>query len=118
MTYFHVKRNKYGAKKTVYGGITYDSKREAEYAAQLDMQRLARGKDKVESWERQLPIKIIVNDVLICTYKVDFLVRYADGRKVLVEVKGYWTPEARLKRKLLEATFLKGHPEIKYQIIK
>jgi len=76
----------------------------------------ARGKDKVDSWERQIPIKLTVNGQLICTYKVDFLVRYTDGRREMVEVKGYWTPEAKLKLKLFRATFLLDHPEINYVI--
>lgn len=76
----------------------------------------AQGPDRVESWERQIPIQLVVNGRLICTYRCDFLVRYADGRKELVEVKGRWTPEATLKRKLFEATFLADHPDITYRI--
>ena len=49
---------------------------------------------------------------------VDFLVRYSDGRKELVKVKGYWTDVARLKRKLLEATFFKNLPEIAYRVVR
>lgn len=75
-------------------------------------------KERVESWDRQIPFQLIVNGVLICTYKCDFLVRYADGRKELVEVKGYWTAEARLKRRLFEALVLNDHPEITYTIAK
>ena len=72
----------------------------------LDLMRHAQGKDRAASWDRQPPIKLTVIGVLICTYKPDFFVRYADGRKELVEVKGYWTREAKLKRKLFEATWL------------
>ena len=108
--------NKYRNIKSEYGGVRYDSKAEATFARELDLRMHAQGKDKVESWERQIPIKLIVNDQLICTYKVDFLVRYADGRKEMVEVKGYWTPEAKLKLKLFRATFLLDHPEINYVI--
>lgn len=78
----------------------------------------ARGKEKVESWERQVRHKIFVNEILVCTYIVDFVVRYADGRKELVEIKGYWTDVARLKLKLFRATFLRDHPEIIYTIQK
>lgn len=78
----------------------------------------ARGREKVDSWERQIPFRLEVNGVLICKYVVDFHVHYADGRHELVEVKGYWTPEAKLKRKLFEAVVLKDHPEIIYTIQK
>lgn len=111
--------NKFGAQKTEYGGIRYDSKAEAEFARGLDLRMHATyAKDRVESWERQIPFKLVVNGDLICTYKCDFIVRYADGRKELVEVKGYWTPEAKLKLKIFRATFLKDHPEISYTIQK
>jgi len=95
----------------------YDSKAEATFARELDLRRFARGKDKVESWERQIRFPLNVNGVLIAHYVCDFFVRYADGRKELCEVKGYWTPEARLKLKLFRATFLADHPEIIYTII-
>jgi hypothetical protein len=58
-----------------------------------------------------------VNNRKICIYICDFLVWYTDGRKELVEVKGYWTPEAKLKRKLFEATFLADHPDIQYRVV-
>lgn len=74
--------------------------------------------ERVESWERQIPFRLEVNGTLICKYVVDFLVRYADGHKELVEVKGYWTAEAKLKLKLFRATFLADHPEIIYTIAK
>jgi len=76
----------------------------------------ARGPGRVDSWERQIRFPLVVNGRKVCDYIVDFLVRYADGRKELVEVKGVWTDAARLKRKLFEATFLADHPDIKYRI--
>lgn len=111
-------RRKYFNKPTEYNGVTFHSKREADYAHALDLLLLAQGRDRVASWERQLRIPIIVNSVKVCTYIADFFVLYADGRRELVEVKGFWTAEARLKKKLLEATWLQDHPEIIYRIIK
>jgi hypothetical protein len=78
----------------------------------------ARGNDRVDSWERQIRFPLIVNDVKICDYVVDFLVRYADGRRELIEIKGFWTRDAALKVKLFRATFLRDHPEINYRIEK
>lgn len=75
-------------------------------------------KERVESWERQIRIPIIVNDIKVCDHVVDFLVRYADGRKELVEVKGMETDVFKLKLKLLRATFLLDHPDINYRIVK
>ena len=108
--------SKYFNRKTDYNGIKYDSRKDAAFAQSLDLQMHARGPDRVESWERQVRFPVHVNDRLVCTYVCDFLVRYADGRKELVEVKGVWTDVARLKRKLFEATFLADHPGIEYVV--
>lgn len=78
----------------------------------------AQGKDRVESWERQIRFHLIVNDIKICDYVCDFLVRYAGGRKELVELKGFWTRDAAIKVKLFRATILHDHPEIEYRIVK
>jgi hypothetical protein len=78
----------------------------------------AQGKERVESWDRQIPFKLIVNGNLIYTYRCDFMVRYAGDRQELVEVKGYWTPEAKLKLKIFRATVLRDHPELTYQFEK
>jgi predicted O-methyltransferase YrrM len=40
----------------------------------------ARGQDRVESWERQIRIPLVVNKTTVGHMIVDFLVRYADGR--------------------------------------
>lgn len=84
----------------------------------MDLRLHARGKEKVDSWERQIPFRLEVNGVLICKYVVDFHVHYADGRHELVEVKGYPTKDWLLKKKLFEALVLKDHPEIIYTIQK
>ena len=81
------------------------------------MLKLAQGRDRVESWEPQFKIPVFVNNIKICFYVCDFLVRYVDGRRELVEVKGYWTSEAKLKRRVFEATWLFDHPEITYRVV-
>ena len=67
--------------------------------------------------ERQIRIPIIVNSVKVCDYVADFLVFYEDGRKELIEVKGVWTDVAKLKKKLLEATWLRDHQDITYRVV-
>ena len=111
--------NKYGAKKTEYNGVVYDSKREASYAQELDLKKNEKQPaERVVHVERQWRIRLNVNDVKICDHIIDFWVEYADGHIELVEVKGYETAVWKIKRKLLEATFLKEHPKIEYIIIK
>jgi hypothetical protein len=96
----------------------YHSKAEAEFARRLDMLKHAQDPhERVDSWERQIRFLLLVNDVRICDYVVDFLVRYADGRKVLVEVKGPKTKEWIIKDNLFRATFLRDHPDIGYEVV-
>lgn len=80
--------------------------------------KLAQGRDRVDNWEPQFRIHLTVNGFKICDYICDFLVRYVDGRVELCEVKGFVTPEFRIKEKLFRATFLQDHPNIIYTIRK
>ena len=113
--YYQTKKNKFNAKSSVYNGTYYHSQAEAGYAKTLDT--LIKG-GKVIKWERQIPIDLIVNDIKICRYYCDFKVWWTDGRITLEEVKGYETDIYRFKRRLLEAVYLKEHPELEYIIIK
>lgn len=97
-------KNKYGNKRTEYNGTTYDSKREAEYARELDL-LLHEVNGKLASWERQVPVPIIVNGKKICTIVVDFRETFKDGTRRYVEVKGHETKDWILKWKLFEAIY-------------
>lgn len=85
-----------------YSGVIYDSKKEAEYAKQLDW-RLRAG--NIKSWERQKKISIDVNGKHICNYYCDFLIIHPDGSREYVEIKSdiTETPLWRIKWKLFEA---------------
>lgn len=89
--------SKYRAKRT---GV-YASKREAEYAASLD---LAKRAGHVAYWLEQVPVKLPGGLKYVC----DFLVFYADGRVAFVEVKGVQTPVWKAKLRLLE----ESQPEV------
>lgn len=88
------KRSKYGAVKTEYAGVRYDSAKEAGRAAELDM-LVSSG--EVLFWLRQVPIRFSSGVV----YRLDFQVFYADGRVGWEDTKGYETPTFLLKMKLL-----------------
>ncbi len=107
-------KNKYGAIKREYRGVVYHSTKEANYAAELDLRVLAKD---IASWERQIPIDIAVNGKHVCNVVVDFLITHNDGSKEYVEVKGFATPIFKLKKKLLEVTFLHENPKVKYTIV-
>lgn len=99
--------SKYRAKKTEYNGEIYDSKAEARFAMLLDFAKRER-KDmsiKVVDVKRQFKYRVHVEGVHICTYKLDFLVTYANGTTKHFDVKGYRTPVYKLKKKLVEAIY-------------
>ena len=108
--YYQKRGNKYNSRTTIYDGHAYHSAKEASYAQELDLR--VKGKD-LESWERQVPIHLYVNDVKICTYTIDFVETDMKGDKMYTEIKGFITPEWRLKWKLFDALY----PELNKQVI-
>ena len=106
-----LKKNKFGAKRTVYKGISYDSKREAKHAADLDLLILA---GKVNKWERQHKIVLDVKGEHVCNYFIDFKVFLADGSIEYHEVKGAETALWRQKWKLTKILY----PDFNLIIIK
>lgn len=104
------KTSKYRAIKTVYNGDKYDSKKEAAFAKTLDLLKESfKPQEKVLGYRRQVPFPIIVNEQNICTYILDFLITYTDGRIEYVDVKGYKKGIAyqhfKTKKKLVEALY-------------
>ena len=104
------KRSKYGAKKTVRNGLTFDSIAEANRWDQL-VQLQEQG--RICNLERQVPIPLFGRDGPLMTdsgkkqrtYVADFT--YVDwdlnGVKVIEDKKGMETPEFKLKKAILNA---------------
>ena len=88
------KKNKYNASKASYNGYTYDSNLEAAYASELDI-RLKLG--EIKGWERQIPLRLEIEGKLWRTYKIDFKVNHFNKPPEYVEVKGFPTPEWKMK---------------------
>lgn len=59
-----------------------------------------------------------MNGIHITNLYCDFEVEMQDGRKQLHEVKGFETTMFLIKRRLLEAIYLKEHPDVEYHLIK
>jgi hypothetical protein len=91
-------RHKFGAKPTEYDGKRYASKREARFAAELDMLRRA---GKVVMYLEQVPLRLPGKS----KYVVDFVVFYDDGTVRFVDVKGVETQMFRLKKRQVEELF-------------
>lgn len=115
MTWHQRYGSKYGAHSTEYNGVVYHSKKEAQYALELDL-RIKAG--EVERWERQVRISLDVNGYHICDYYLDFKVWLTDGSVEMVEVKGFETQVWRLKWKLFEALYGRANPEHKLVVVK
>ncbi len=95
---------------------TFDSKREAEYYG--DLLKLKRAK---EITRIELQPEYILQDSftkrgkthLAIKYRADFRVTYQDGTEKVIDVKGFETPEFKIKRKMFE----KRYPELELVIV-
>jgi hypothetical protein len=80
----------------------YDSKFEAGKANELILLKKAK---KIKDFDTQKVLELIVNDYVVCTYKIDFIIYHNDGTTEYLETKGYATDVFKLKWKLFEALF-------------
>lgn len=115
-------RNKYGAQKTTYDGIQYDSKFEASIAQELDLLKKA---GHILDWERQFKCECIPYDAagnpipsLKVSHKVDFRVHLLDGTFMLLEAKGVETTDYRRRRKWVERVWMQENPGHVYRVAK
>lgn len=108
-------KNKYNNTPQLYNGMRYDSKKEAEYAKQLDLR--VKAKD-IKSWERQVKIDLRVNGKHITNYYVDFVITHNDKSREYAEVKGFSTDLFRLKWVLFEALLSEIDPGATMTMIK
>ena len=100
-----VQKNKYNAKKVEVDGIVFSSKAESFYYEHL--QKLKKT-GVVEDFEMQKVFTLLDRFahpqtgriVRAVTYRADFEVYYTDGRVEVVDIKGFMTPEFRIKAKM------------------
>lgn len=105
--------NKYGAKKTEYKGVIYDSKKECLRAVQLD---LLERSGKIKNLQRQ--VKFVLQDRFVNNEKkiIRPIYYFADfcyeknGIKYAEDVKGMKTEVYRIKKKLFQYRY----PEYKF----
>lgn len=104
------KQSKYRAIKSTYNGVVFHSKKEMGYAVKLDLlKKSTKESERVLNYQIQVPFPVVVNNFKICTYILDFVVNYSDGRTEHVDIKGYKKGVAysyfRIKKKLVEALY-------------
>jgi hypothetical protein len=94
---------KYRNIKTTIDGIIFDSKREAARYFQLKLLERA---GELKELKRQVTYRLEVNGQLICKYIADFeYISINTGELVTEDLKGFITPEFKLKAKLFKAIF-------------
>lgn len=103
-----ISTNKYGAKKTDYGGVKYHSMFEAECAEILDTRLKAKDIAKVE---RQVKIDLRAYGEHITNYFIDFVITHNDTHREYIEVKGMETDVWKMKFKMLEAKLKNEEPD-------
>lgn len=108
---------KYNARRTSVDGVNFDSKLEADYFIMLE-EKLRTG--QIRAFERQ-PVFLLQDSFKKngktfrkIEYRADFKIIHNDGSIEIVDVKGYETPEFRLKRKLFEKRYPYTLTVVKY----
>lgn len=101
---FYGKRNKFGAKKTEFMGMKFDSKWEAERYGQL--WKMQENKE-IHSLDRQVRFNIVINGEKICAYIADYTYykpnKEGEDEFIVEDAKGVETDVFRLKKKLMLA---------------
>lgn len=97
------KKAKYGNKKVVVDGITFDSVGEAGHYGNLKLASLA----GLLTFERQVKYDLIVPDLngkpfALQSYVADFVVTFSDGRVEVQDFKGHRTREFIFKKKWMK----------------
>ncbi|WP_353096351.1 DUF1064 domain-containing protein [Tissierella praeacuta] len=111
------KKNKYGNIKTTVDGITFDSKKEAEYYCKLKLLKQA-GEIKdfglQPRYELQPTFRKNGTTHRSITYVADFIIENNDGTTDVVDIKGVETKDFKIKKKLFEYKY----PDLSLKVIK
>ena len=100
-----VKKNKYRNIKTAVDGITFDSKKEADYYCQLKiLKRAGEIKDfgLQQKYELQPSFEKNGTNYRAIAYVADFVITNLDGTTEVIDTKGVETKDFKIKKKLFE----------------
>ena len=89
------KKSKYNNRKTEYNGVTYDSKKEALRAAELNLMIKS---GEIVTLARQVRYRLAQG----VEYVADFVYTTKDGKTVIEDVKGFKTDVYKMKKKLMK----------------
>lgn len=91
-------RHKYGAIAVKTDGVRYASKKEARYAANLEIRKKA---GEIVFFLTQVPFRLPGGTIL----RVDFLEFHSDGTVHAVDTKGVLTDSFKIKKREIEAHY-------------
>jgi len=112
---FEKRYNKYKAERQTFNGRSYHSKKEADYAVNLEWKKKI---GEIKEIIPQYKLDIRVNGKHITNYFIDFKVVLADDTVELIEVKGFSTDLWALKWRLTEALLDEIEPGAKLVLVK
>ncbi len=93
---------KYRAIPTVIDGKKFASKKEAKRYTEL---KILNQIGEIHGLRLQVSFSLEVNGFHVCRYVADFVYFDKSGNKIVEDVKGFLTPQYKLKRKLMKAVF-------------
>lgn len=99
---------KYGNKKVIVDNIVFDSAIESRYyiyLSGLKAQGIVTGIELQPVFTLQESFRKDGKLHRAITYKADYKVSYADGRKEIVDIKGFTTTDFKIKQKMFEYKF-------------
>lgn len=99
-----------GKKKRTYNGVVFDSETEMKFLIEWIEPKIETG--EIVSYKIQIPYILqegFVNfegkKILPIKYIADYVITFADGREIVVDVKGLPDASAKLKKKMFEHKF-------------
>lgn len=104
------KSSKFNNVKSEIDGYKFDSKKESEFYGSLKIKKQA---GLIKGFKMQVPYEIIINNIRIANYFLDFLVENNDGTIEYIDIKGkdkktnkfIKTGVFALKKRLVEAIY-------------
>lgn len=104
------KSSKFGNVKSEIDGHKFDSKKESEFYGSLKLKKQA---GLIKDFKMQVPYNIVVNNIHIANYFLDFEVENNDGTIEYIDIKGkdkktnkfIKTGVFALKKRLVEAIY-------------
>jgi hypothetical protein len=104
------KSPKYRNEKVLVDDYLFDSIKEANFYSKL---KLLKKSNNIRDFEKQFKFEIVINDIHVANYFLDFKIIHNDGKVEYIDIKGQdkktgkfiTTDVFQLKKKLVEAIY-------------